>query len=332
MRRREFIAELTLAAVLTLGSGAVVTFPIGARAQQSAIIRRIGYLGTSRIPHLIEALHSGLRELGYFESRNLKVEYRFGGSGENLNLLAAELAALGPDAIIALGTPAALAAKQATRTIPIVMAPVGDPVRAGLVASLSHPGGNITGATLYASELTAKRVELLKEAVPRIARLAVLSNATNPYNQYMWEDTEPAARALGIEPQVFMVREASELPQVFAAVQQTGVDAVDVLSDAMFNAERRLIAMLAVKYELPSMYEDREHVKDGGLMSYGPNIAEITRHAAVLVDKVLRGANPTDLPIEQPTRFELVINLSTAKSLSLTISPSLLARADEVIE
>jgi putative tryptophan/tyrosine transport system substrate-binding protein len=332
MRRREFIAELTLAAVITLVSGAVATFPIGARAQQSSIIHRIGYLGTSRIPHLIEALHSGLRELGYVEGRNLKVEYRFGGSGENLNVLAAELATLGPDAIIALGTPAALAAKQATRTIPIVMAPVGDPVRAGLVASLSHPGGNITGATLYASELTAKRVELLKEAVPRIARLAVLSNAANPYNQYMWEDTQPAARALGFEPQVFMVREASELPQVFAAMQQTGVDAVDVLSDAMFNAERRLIAMLAVAHELPSVYEDREHVKDGGLMSYGPNIAEVTRHAAVLVDKVLRGANPTDLPIEQPTRFELVINLSTAKSLSLTISPSLLARADEVIE
>src|SRR5262249_15944395 len=163
-----------------------------------------GYLGTTRIPYVIEALHSGLRGLGYIEGKNLKVEYRFGGSGENLNVLAAQLVALGPDAIITLGTPAALAAKRATAAIPIVMAPVGDPMRTGLVASLAHPGGNITGVALYTSELTAKRVELLNEAVTGIARLAVLSNATNPFNQYLWEDTQVAARALGIEPQVFM--------------------------------------------------------------------------------------------------------------------------------
>jgi putative ABC transport system substrate-binding protein len=332
MRRRDFIAGLGSSAVLTLVSGAAVICPLVARAQQPSIIYRISYLGSSKIPYLIEALHSGLRELGYVEGKNLKVEYRFGGSGQSLNVLAAELVALGPDAIITLGTPAALAAKEATRTIPIVMAPVGDPVRAGLVASLAHPGGNITGAALYGSELTAKRVELLKEAMPGVARLAVLCNATNPFNQYMWEDTQPAARALRIEPQVFMVREASELAQVFAAIQRSGADAVDVLSDAMFNTERRQIAMLAVEHRLPSMYEDREHVKDGGLISYGPSGAEVTRHAAVLVDKVLRGAKPTDLPIEQPTKFELVINLSAAKSLGLTISPSLLARADEVIE
>jgi putative ABC transport system substrate-binding protein len=173
---------------------------------------------------------------------------------------------------------------------------------------------------------------LIKEAVPGVARLAVLSNATNPFNQYMWEDSQPAARALQIEPQVFLVREPSELAEVFAAIRRSGADAVDVLSDAMFNTERRLIAILAVEHRLPSMYEDREHVKDGGLISYGPSAAEVTRHAAALVDKVLRGAKPTDLPIEQPTKFELVINLSTAKTLGLTISPSLLARADEVIE
>jgi putative ABC transport system substrate-binding protein len=294
---------------------------------------RLGYLGSAtRVPYAIEALHSGLRKLGYVEGKNLKVEYRFGGSGASLDVLAAELVALAPDAIITVGTPAALAAKQATRTIPIVMAPVGDPVRAGLVDSLARPGGNITGAALYGSELTAKRVELLKEAVPGIARLAVLSNATNPFNHYMGEDTQSAARALQIEPEVFWVREASEFAGVFKAMQRSAVNAVDVLSDAMFNAERRQIAMLALEHRLPSMFEDREHVKDGGLISYGPSVAEVTQHAAVLVDKVLKGAKPADLPIEQPTRFELVINLSTAKSLGLTLSPALLSRADEVIE
>jgi putative tryptophan/tyrosine transport system substrate-binding protein len=212
------------------------------------------------------------------------------------------------------------------------MAPVGDPVRAGLVASLAHPGGNITGAALYGSDLSGKRVELIKETVPGVARLAVLSNATNPFNQDTWEDTQAAARALQIEPQVFWVREVSELAGVFAAMRRSDVNAVDVLSDAMFNTERRLIAMLALEHRLPSMFEDREHVKDGGLISYGPNVAEVARHAAILVDKVLKGAKPADLPIEQPTKFEVVINVGTAKSLGLSISPALLTRADEVIE
>jgi putative tryptophan/tyrosine transport system substrate-binding protein len=175
-------------------------------------------------------------------------------------------------------------------------------------------------------------VELIKETVPGVARLAVLSNATNPFNQDTWEDTQAAARALQIEPQVFWVREVSELAGVFAAMRRSDVDAVDVLSDAMFNTERRLIAMLALEHRLPSMFEDREHVKDGGLISYGPNVAEVARHAAILVDKVLKGAKPADLPIEQPTKFEVVINLGTAKSLGLTISPALLTRADEVFE
>jgi putative tryptophan/tyrosine transport system substrate-binding protein len=326
MRRREFIHS---AAVLTLVS---LTYSRVVLAQMSSIYR-VGYLGTTRIPYLIEALHSGLRRLGYVEGRNLRVEYRFGGSGPaSLDVLAAELVAFGPDAIITLGTPAALAAKRATATIPIVMAPIADPVRAGVVASLAHPGGNVTGGALYGSELTSKRVELLKEAMPGIARLAVLGNATNPANQYMWEDTQQATRALGIETQVFTVREAGELADAFTAMQRTGAQAVDVLSDAMFNTERRQIAILALEHHLPSIYEDREHVKDGGLISYGPNAAEVARHAAILVDKVLKGAKPADLPIEQPTKFEFVINLGTAKSLGITISPTLLARADEVIE
>jgi putative tryptophan/tyrosine transport system substrate-binding protein len=208
MRRREFI---------TLVGGAVAS-PLVARAQQTPVIYRVGYLGTTRLPYVIEALHSGLRKLGYVEGKNLKVEYRFGGSGPaSLDALAAELVAFSPEAIITLGTPAALAAKQATRTIPIVMAPVGDPVRAGLVASLAHPGGNITGAALYGSDLSGKRVELIKETVPGVARLAVLSNATNPFNQDTWEDTQAAARALQIEPQVFWVREVSELAGVFGS-------------------------------------------------------------------------------------------------------------------
>jgi putative ABC transport system substrate-binding protein len=180
------------------------------------------------------------------------------------------------------------------------MAPIGDPMRTGLVASLVHPGGNITGAALYTSELTSKRVELLKEAVPGFARLAVLSNGANLFNQYLWEDTQAAARALAIEPQVFMVQEASELADAFTAMQRTGADAVDVLSDSLFYTERRQIAILALKYRLPSIYEDREDVKEGGLISYGPNAAEVARHAATLVDKVLKGAKPADLPIDCP--------------------------------
>ena len=323
-RRREFIAAL---------GGAAFGWPLSARAQQPPKIYRLGYLAPARLPHLIEALQAGLRELGYVEGKNLKVEYRFGEhQPETLGMLAAELVALNPDVIVTVGTPPAIAAKQATTTIPIVMASVGDPVRAGIVASLVRPGGNITGMSEYGAELSAKRVEVLKGAVPGIARLAVLGNATNPFNQYAWEDTQPAARALGTEPQLFMVREPAELAAAFLTMQQSGANAVILLQDTRFWTVRHQIIALADEHRLPAMYEAREFVADGGLISYGPNIAQMTRHSATLVDKVLKGTKPADLPIEQPTKFELVINLKTAKALGLTVSSSLLARADEVIE
>jgi putative ABC transport system substrate-binding protein len=316
MRRRDFIS-------------AAVLLPLAARAQQRSKIYRLGYLAEVRIPRFVAALQASLHDLGYVEDRNLKIEYRFGG--ETLDVLAAELAALGPDAIIALGTPPAIAAKRATMTIPIVMA-AGDPLRAGIVASLRHPGGNITGVTMYGSELSGKRVEVLKGVLPAMARFAVLGNATNPFNQYSWEDTQPSARALGMEPQLFMVREPAELAAAFIAMQRTGAEAVIVLADNTLTGARQQIIALAAEHHLPAMYFEREYVQNGGLVSYGPNAVEVIRRSAALIDKVLKGAKPADLPIEQPTKFELVINLKTAKSLGLTISPSLLTRADEVIE
>jgi putative tryptophan/tyrosine transport system substrate-binding protein len=324
MRRREFFT--------LLGVGAVA-WPLAGGAQQPSKLYRLGYLAPARIPTLIEALQTGLHELGYVEGSNLKIEYRFGGHElQTLGKLAAELVALGPDVIITVATPPAIAAKRATTTIPIVMATAGDPLRAGIVASLARPGNNITGVTLYASELSGKRVEVLKEVVPGIDRLAILGNATNPMSQYSWEDTQPAARRLGIEPQLFTVRGPDELAGAFAAMQRTGASAVVILTDAMFNAWRRQIIALAAERGLPAMWEAREYVEDGGLISYGPNIPEMTRRSAALVDKVLKGAKPAELPIEQPTKFELVINLKTAKALGLVIPPSLLTRADEVIE
>jgi putative tryptophan/tyrosine transport system substrate-binding protein len=324
MKRRDFIA---LVGTVAIG------WALPARAEPPPKTYRLGYLGAARFPNLIEALQTGLRELGYVEGKNLKIEYRFGGDElHTLGKLAAELVALGPDAIITVATPPVIATKRATTTIPIVMALAADPVRSGIVASLAHPGSNITGVTMYASELSGKRVEVLKEAVLGLARLAVLGNRTNPISQYTWEETREASRALAIEPQLFMVREQGELDTAFGAMQRSGANAVVVLSDAIFYSARRQISVLAAGHHLPVMYATREYAEDGGLISYGPNFVDMTRRSAALVDKVLKGTKPADLPIEQPTKFELVINLKTAKALGLTIPASLLARADEVIE
>jgi putative tryptophan/tyrosine transport system substrate-binding protein len=205
-------------------------------------------------------------------------------------------------------------------------------VRAGIVSSLAHPGSNITGVSLYESELSRKRVELLKELLPAIARLGVLANPTNPAPQFWWEDTQLAAQALGADWALFTVREPNELTAAFAAMQRKGVDAVVVESDAMLMSAQRQIATLAIEHQLPAIYQVREFVQDGGLISYGPNLAEMTRRSAMFVDKILKGVKPADLPIEQPTKYELVINLKAAKALGLTVPPSLLTRADEVIE
>jgi putative ABC transport system substrate-binding protein len=301
--------------------------------QQPSKLYRLGYLATAQAPDLIEPLKAGLRELGYVEGKNLKIEYRFGGlQSERLDAIASELVELRPDAIVTAGTPATFAAKRATATIPIVMAPVGDPVRFGIVGSLAHPGGNITGVTMYGSELFGKRVEVLKELLPAIARLGILGNATNPATQFSWEETQQAAQALGLEPALFTVQEPNELTAAFAAMHRNGVDAVVVQADATSIIAPRQITTLAIEHHLPAIYQVREFVQDGGLISYGPSITEMTRRSAMFVDKILKGIKPTDLPIEQPTKFELAINLKTATALGLTVLPSLLARADEVIE
>jgi putative ABC transport system substrate-binding protein len=321
MRRREFITLI----------GSTVAWPLAAGAQQGSKIYRLGYLAPAPIPHLIDALVSAMRELGYVEGKNIKIEYRYGGTG-TYDVLAAELVKLHPDAIVTVSTPPALAAKQATTTIPIVMATAGDPVRFGVVASYARPGGNITGVTLYGLDLSAKRVELFSEAIPGVRRIAFLANGKNPYDKFLWEETEPAARALGLEPYLFNMEELDDLSGIFVEMERKGVNALVVLSDALLNSVRRQIIALAAEHHLPAMYEAREFVEDGGLISYGPDIVEMTRRSAAFVDKVLKGISPADLPIEQPTRFELVINAKSARALGLTLPPTLLARADEVIE
>jgi putative ABC transport system substrate-binding protein len=324
MRRREFIAL----------AGGMAVWPLAARAQQQAAkVARIGYLAPARLPDLIDALKAGLRDLGYVEGQNLAIEYRFAlGQTKSYDELAQELIRLEPAAIVLTGTPAALALKRQTTAIPIIVAPIADPVALGLARSLARPGGNVTGVTMYGPELAHKRMEILKETVPRIRRIAVLGNAENPLHRFLWDDIQPITRSLELEFRLFTVADLNELPTTLSIIMRDGFEAFTPLSDAQFFSARRHIAGLAVTHRLPAMYEGREFVVDGGLMSYGPNIPDLTRRAAAFVVKVLNGANPGDLPIEQPTQFELAINIKAAKSIDLTIPPSLLARADEVIE
>jgi putative tryptophan/tyrosine transport system substrate-binding protein len=320
MERRTFITLI----------GAATAWPLAARAQQPKVYR-LGYLAPAPLPHLKDALIGALRDFGYVEGQNLNIDYRY-GTGEALGVLAAELVALQPDLIVTVASPSALAAKRATTTIPVVMATAGDPLRLGVVTSLARPGGNVTGVTLYGTELSAKRVELFREAIPTIRRLAFLANAKSPYGQILWEEAVPAARALGLEPILYNLQELGDLPATFVEMERKQADALIVLSDASFNSARRQIIALAAEHRLPVMYEAREFVEDGGLISYGPDIVEMTRRSATFVDKILKGTSPADLPIEQPTRFELAINAKSAKALGLNLSPILLARADKVIE
>ena len=324
MKRREFLGVL---------GGAAAAWPLEARAQQPPKMVRLGYLAPASVPHLIEALRGGLRDLGYVEGQNLAIESRFAlGQSKTYDELAAELVRFNSDIIVVVGTPPALAAKRQTTSIPIIMAPAADPMRLGLAASLARPGGNVTGVSLYGSDLARKRMEVFKEAVAGIRRIAVLVNAENPLHRFLWDDIQPTGSALGLELGVFAVSDLSKLPATFSAMTRDGFDALTVLSDAQFNSMRRQISGLAATHRLPTMYEAREFVEDGGLISYGPNITDLTRRAAAFVVKVLNGARPADLPIEQPTKFELLLNLKAAKALGLEIPPTLLARADEVIE
>jgi putative tryptophan/tyrosine transport system substrate-binding protein len=323
MRRRKFITLL----------GGAAAWPLAARAQQPGKLPIIGYLAPARLPNLIEALRAGLRDFGYVEGQNFTIEYRFGlGQTKSYDELAQELIALNPAAIVLTGTPAALALRRQTTTIPIVLAPIADPIALGLARSLARPEGNVTGVTMYGTELAHKRMEIFKEAVTRIRRIAVLGNSENPLHRFLWDDMRQVGPALGLEFHLVVIPDFNGLSAIFSEMARGGFDALTFLSDAQFFSARRQISELATTHWLPAMYEAREFVEDGGLISYGPNIPDLSRRAAAFVVKILSGAKPADLPIEQPTKFELAINLKTAKALGLEIPPLLLARADAVME
>ena len=319
------------------GTGAVLlAAPLAAEAQQVAKISRIGYLATNRTPHFQEAFRQGLRDLGYVEGRNLVIEDRNAeGKAERLPALAAELVALKVDVIVAASTPAALAAKQATRTLPIVFTAVADAVTSRLVTSLAQPSGNVTGLSVLAPELVGKCLELLTQAVPRVNRVAVLWQP-GAVGERTEKDTlreaEVAARALGVRPQFVAAPGPVDIERAFSDMSRARASALTVLTSAMLFTERRRLVALAAKNRLPTVYPWREAVDAGGLMAYGPDLADLYRRVATYVDKILKGAKPADLPVEQPTKFELVINMKTAKALGLTIPQSLLGRADQVIE
>lgn len=306
-------------------------------AQQPANVFRIGILGTyppttPEFAHLWEAFVQGLRDLGYIEGQNLVIERRFmEGKAERLPELAAELVRLNVRVIVAGGQPPPVAAKRATATIPIVMTNFSDPVGLGLVTNLARPGGNITGLALLTVELVTKQLQLLTQAVPNVSRVALLTNPSNPGAALQRRDAETAAQALGLQLQVLEAQQLDELTAAFDAMISQRAGAVLLPGDSVLYFHRKQIADLAIKNRLPALFAPREFAEAGGLMAYGANIADLYRRAATYVDRILKGANPGDLSIEQPTKFELVINVKTAKALGITIPPSLLQRADELI-
>jgi putative ABC transport system substrate-binding protein len=306
-----------------------------ADAQRQVKVPRIGFLlpGTKAAFSVrTDAIRQGLRDLGYVEGKNLVIEYRYNdGKVGRLPELAAELASLEVEVIFAVGTDAAQAAKSATKNIPIV-ATSADPVGTKLVASLARPGGNITGVSILSPELSGKRLELLKEAVPKISRIAVMLNSTTPNTQIDLKETEAAARSLRVQLHFMEVRRSDEINRAFSATTKAGVGAFVVLTDPMLLGNRIQIVNLAAKSKLPAMYYDSAFIDVGGLMSYGASIADLFHRAATYVDKILKGRKPADLPVEQPTKFELLINLKTAKALGLTIPPLVLMRAEKVIK
>jgi putative ABC transport system substrate-binding protein len=321
---------------MTLVSGGILAAPLTAEGQPAGKVYRIGMLET-RSPVLnaanIDAFRQGLLELGYKEGQNLEIVYRSSdGRDERFSGLASELVHLKVDLILTRGTPAALAAKSASQTIPVVMAASGDPVESGLVASLGRPGGNVTGLSLFNVEMYAKRVELLKELLPKLARIAAIFNMGNPVTASQWNVVEASARSLGIQPQLLDVRRPEDLPRAFDAAAKQRAQALIVGLDGVTQGNLRPIAERAAKQRLPSMYAEKAYAAVGGLITYGASDFHMYHRAATFVDRIFKGAKPADLPIEQPTKFELVINLKTAKALGLTIPQSLLARADEMIQ
>ena len=318
---------------------AVVLLALGviAEAQQTGKVPRIGYLSPtspSVSPTRIEAFRQGLRELGYVEGKNIVIEYRYAeGKFDRLAALAAELVRLNVDLIVTTGPTVTRAAKETTTTVPIVMATDTDPVGNGFVASLARPGGNITGLSALAPELSGKQLELLKEILPRLSRVAVFGTSSNPGNAQMLKEVRLAAGAFGVKLQYLEVRGLKGIETAFRAASKERAEAVLYLVAGLVDAGHRTeITELALKSRLPAIYQSRRYVEDGGLMSYGVNIADLDRRAATYVDKILKGRTPADLPVEQPTKFELMINLKAAKQIGLTIPPNVLARADRVIK
>ena len=326
MKRREFT---------TLFGGAAVAWPLAARAQQAGKLPTIGFLGQSTrsaASEWVAAFVQRLRELGWMEGRTITIEYRWSeGRAERFAQIAAEFVRLKVDVILTSGTPEVLAAKQATSVIPIVFATAGDPVGNGLVASLARPGGNVTGMSLQSNDTAGKRLELLREVVPSLRRLAILANVGNPFSVLELGEAQAAARTLGLEVDTLEIRRPEDIAPAFEALKGRA-QALYVCTDGLVNANRIRINTLALSVRLPTMHGYRDYVEAGGLMSYGANLPDLFRRSADYVDKILRGAKPADIPVEQPTKFDLVINLTTAKALGLDVPSSLLARADEVIE
>jgi putative ABC transport system substrate-binding protein len=326
MIRRSFLVALA----------AVLAGPRAAGAQPAGKIYRVGVLVLGSLaarPQQWEALRQGMRDHGYVPGQNLVLEFRSAeGKPDRLPGLMAELIQANMDVIVVSGTEAVLAAQKATRTVPIVMANVGDPVGAGVVASLARPGGNITGLSLLATELSAKRLELLKEILPGLARVAVLWNPNNASVALKVKETTAAARVLGLQLHSLEARQASDLEGQFQAAARARADALVTADDQFLSSQRTAIAELAVRNRLPVASEFREFAEAGGLCSYGPSLNDLARRTGGYVDRILKGARPGDLPVEQPTKFELVVNLRTARALGLTVPPAVLLRADSVVE
>ncbi len=328
------VTRLATAMVLLLLAASLGT----AGAQPPEKVPRVGYLnpGSSSDPvrqRRLEALRQGLRELGYVEGQNIALEPRWAeGKYDRYPALAADLVRSKVDVIVAWSGQATKAAQEATRTIPIVMSLVNDPVGSGLVASLARPGGNVTGTTVMAPDVVGKRLELLKEVVPKVSRVAVLQHPDNPASAPMLREVEARARALGVRLQILGVRNPAEIDSAFAAMTRERAGALLTLSDAIFDTQQRQILELAAKRRLPAIAGTRQYAEAGGLAAYGADFLDLERRAATYVDKILKGAKPADLPVEQPTKFELVLNLRTAKALGLTFPSSMLVRADSVIE
>jgi ABC-type uncharacterized transport system substrate-binding protein len=326
VKRREFI---------TLLGGAAAAWPLAARAQQAGKLPTIGFLvpGTpSSHGQWFAALVQRLRELGWIEGRTVAIEYRWAeGRTERFDEIAAEFVRRKIDVIVTSGTAGGVAAKQATSVIPIVFAAAGDPVGTGLVASLARPGGNVTGLSIQQTDLVGKRLELLREVIPGLRQLAMLVNVGNPLAVVERGEVQAAARTLGLDFITLEIRRGEDIAPAFEALKGRA-EALYVAGEPLILTNRARINTLALVARLPAIYGQREYVEPGGLMSYGPNFPDLFRRAADYVDKILRGAKPADLPVEQPTKFDLIINLTTAKALGLEVPPTLLARADEVIE